>query len=128
MKRKLEDTGILRRQRANKIAHITYSGDTVYYTNSVHLVPECPIGYALKTILKYSFTLNPVIYISILMCHIFENAFKYSIRMDSLSNNIESTKVIANISALSLHHSYVKPLIPPSFPSNSGTCNHSNVH
>lgn len=48
--------------------------------------------------------------------------------MDSLSNNIDSAKVIANISALSLHHSYVKPLIPPSFLSSPGTCNHSNVH
>lgn len=62
------------------------------------------------------------------MCHIFTDAFKYSIKMDSLSNNIDSAKVIANISAISLHHSYVKPLIPPSFLSNSGTCNHSNVH
>lgn len=62
------------------------------------------------------------------MCHIFKNGLKYSIKTDSLSNNIESAKVIANISALSLHHSYVKPLIPPSFLSNSGICNHSNIH
>lgn len=32
--------------------------------------------------------------------------------MDSLSNNMESAKIIANTSALNLHHSYIKPLIP----------------
>lgn len=128
--RETRDAGILRRWGeliklptvlTPVILHITY------YTNTVHLVPKCPIGYALKTVLKYSFPLNPVIRISILMYHIFRDAFKYSIKTDSLSNNIKSAKVIANISALSLHHSYVKPLIPPSFLSNSGTCNHSNI-
>lgn len=126
MKRKQEDSGMLRSRR--ELIKLPILLTQVILPNSVHLVPKCPIGYALKTVLKYSFTLNPTFRISILMYHIFKNAFKYSIKMDSLSNNIESAKVIANISALSLHHSYVKHLIPPSFLSNSGTCNHSNVH
>lgn len=126
MKRKKKIQHSKETQRTNKIVHITYV--ILHITLTVHLVPECPIGYALRTVLKYSFTLNPLFHIFILIYRIFKNAFKYSIKTDSLSNNIESAKVIANISALSLHHSYVKPLIPSSFLSNSGTCNHSNIH
>lgn len=77
---------------------------------------------------KNSFTLNPVPHNSILVQSIFRQAFKYSIKTDPSSNNVESREVIANISVLSLHQSHYGAVVPPSFLSNSGTCNHGNIH
>lgn len=100
--------------------------DTLF--TCLQTAPKTTYSLNKKKSLKISFALNPSYIIPFLVQSILTQAIKYSIKMDPSSNNMESSKVIANIWVLSLHQSHNGALIPPSFISNSGTCNHGNIH